>query len=178
MRRGEKAIYGLAMPFNGFYWEYERLTNTFIFEKTNKESVKLDSLVGATLEHDYLKELGRTGRNLFLTLHERGLFFKLIPDTPLANDAYGKVKRRQIKYCSVSYAVKEETRDAKAEIKAREIARLIGINEKIVVNMYKKILVYEVCIGNHPANKATFCTTNKNDSRLKGVKFNEDVNVP
>lgn len=175
MMKTEKAIYGLAMPFDDAYFEYEQLTDRYTFDRTNKESVTLDSLVGVTLGHDYSKELGRTGSNLSIAIHDRGLFFKLIPESPIALSAYKKVKRGAIRHCSVSYLVKDRKRDIATEQRAKALARMINMTDNIVVKEYKKILVFEICIVNHPANKATFCTTDKNDPRLKGVEFDDVV---
>jgi len=169
----DKAIYGLAMPFNDSYWEYDFLTNTYTFEKTNRESVTIDRLVGATIGHDYLKELGRTGNNLTIKLHDRGLFFRLIPESPLALSTYKKVKRGLIRHCSVSYVIEERQRDYEAEERAKALSQLIYLCSNIVVKEYKKLLVFEVCIGNHPANKATSCTTDKDHPLLRGVIWDE-----
>lgn len=170
----EKAIYGLAMPFNDSYMDYDFLTNTWIYEKTNQKSIVLDSVVGATFAHDYTKELGRTDKGtLSLVVNDRGLFFKIKPVSTLAFQMYKKVKNGAIKHCSVSYAVKKKQRDYEAEQQARALCNLIRFGSNVVVNEYKKLLVFEVSIGNNPANEATFCTTDANHPLLKGVRWDE-----
>jgi HK97 family phage prohead protease len=131
-------------------------------------------VVGATIGHDYEQELGRTDRGtLCIHINDRGLFFKIIPDSPLAWDAYRKVKKNQIRHCSLSFKVKQE-RDFKEEQRAAELFELLNWKEKIIVQDYKMIKVFEVCICNSPANKDTWCTTNKNDPRLKGIQWESD----
>lgn len=172
----EKAIYGLAMPFNDIYWEYDRLANTLTLEKTNKDSVHIDSLVGATLRHDYNKEkeLGRTDQGtLFLHVNERGVFFKVIPTTPFGLSCYKKVKKGKIRHCSISYYIHDRHRNYQEEKRVTSLLRLLKQKENIIIWDYKKILVFFVCICEKPANDATFCTTDPNHPLLKEVIWDE-----
>lgn len=159
------------MPFNDCYVEYDQLTNSFICERTNKDSVLLDRLIGATLGHDYTKELGRTGSNLTIKVTEQGLFFRLFPVSSFALSIYKKVKRGVLRHCSVSYGVRDKTQDKETERRMSAISKLM--DNKVIVEEYRSILVFEISIGNHPANTSTFCTTDPNDLRLKGIKWDE-----
>lgn len=167
----EKAIYGLAMPFEDCYVDYYRLSNLYKIDKTNKECALIDSLVGITLGHDFAKELGRTGQNLQLVIGEGGIYFKLIPNSLEGYESFNLVKLGLLKHCSISYAIKRKRRDTQAEEKLKSLAKLMGWNEKFIVYEYTQILVYEVCLTNNPVNKSTFCTTNKHDARLKGIQW-------
>jgi HK97 family phage prohead protease len=169
----EQAIYGMAMPFSNMYWEYDRLTNTYTIDKTNRESVVFDTIVGATIDHDYSKALGDIRENLTVKANEHGVCFKLIPNCPLGYSAYKKVKRGALRHCSVSYLVRESGIDEQEEQRAAQLFETLGWNERVVVNEYKKILLFELCLTNNPANYATFCTTDKDHPLLKGVIWNE-----
>lgn len=169
----ERAIYGLAMPFKDMYWKYDRLTNTYTFDKTNKESIIFDTVVGITIDHDYSRSLGDIRDNLIVKANEHGVCFKLIPNDPLGYSAYKKVKRGALRHCSVSYLVRKTNRDVKAEQQAADLLNTLKWNERIVVNEYKKILLFEICLTNYPANPATFCTTEKDHPLLKGVNWDE-----
>lgn len=174
----EKAIYGLAMPFDDFYITPHEQSNvlrndTFQVDTTNKESVTLDSLVGLTFDHDYLKEIARTGRNLQIKVTDKGVFFKAIPDNPFALSMYKKVKRGAIKYCSISYSIKEMEENNHSKENLEKVMSLCGVDDDVIVRDYKDILVYELCICNQPANELTFCTTDPNHPLLKGVRWDE-----
>jgi phage head maturation protease len=167
----EKAIYGMAMPFNDSYWEFDHEQETFVFDKTNRDAVVIDGLVGATVDHDFSRTIGVTGENLFLQAHERGVFFKLIPDSPFGQSIYKKVKRGELRYCSCMYFVRSARRDYQAEDEAMTLARSFGIQEKVVVREYRRIILFEICLTNNPANKTTFCTTDENHPLLQGVTW-------
>ncbi|WP_145524129.1 HK97 family phage prohead protease [Virgibacillus sp. SK37] len=169
----KKAIYGLAMPFDDSYVDYIPLFNQYEIERTNKESVQLDTLVGATVEHNYIQELGRTDRNLDICVTDDGVFFRIIPDTKLGHSTYKKVSNGSLKYCSISYTVRKKKRDYKSEEKLSYLSKSLGWKDNFIVFKYAEILVFEICVTNNPANRATFCTTNKNDLRLRGVKWND-----
>jgi phage head maturation protease len=171
----DKAIYGLAMPFNDIYWEYDRLTNTYTIDKTSRGAVLFDTIVGATIDHDYTKALGDIRENLIVKANEYGVCFKLTPTCRLGYSAYKKVKRGALRHCSVSYLIREASKDIDGEQHAKQLANTLGWNERIIVNKYKKIILFELCLTNNPANAATFCTTDKNDPRLKGVEWDEVI---
>jgi phage head maturation protease len=168
-----KAIYGLAMPFNDSYVDYLSLARQFTVEKTNKESVEFGSLIPATINHDYTKVLGDNRSNLTLGINDNGIYFKLIPNTKLGHETYIKVKNRLLRHCSISYLVEHKERDYAAERKLRMLSKILGWNDTFRVYSYLKVIVQEVSIGNNPANKDTFCTTNKKHPRLKGVEWYE-----
>ncbi|MBN6890037.1 phage head maturation protease [Cytobacillus horneckiae] len=167
----EKAIYGLAMPFNDGYCEYNQLTNTFSFDKTNKDSVIFDTIVGATINHDYSQCLGDIRDNLIVKANEYGVCFKLTPNCPLGYSAYKRVKRGALRHCSVSYMVRESNKDEQVGKKAEALFRNVGWDERVIVNEYKQILLFEVCLTNNPANDITFCTIDPNHPLLKGVEW-------
>lgn len=170
----EKAIYGLASTYKYPMIEYEFLSNLFKVNRLKPGSIKLDSLVGATLRHDYGKEIGRTDRNLSLILNDHGLFFKLIPETPLEFDTYKKVKKGLLTQCSCSYYA-ESKRDYEAETHLYTVNSLFNGNEKFEAYIQSNALLYEICLCEYPKNEETFCTTNKNDPRLKGIKWESET---
>lgn len=165
-----KFIYGLAMPFKSSYWEYELLTNTFKFELTNRESVTFWKEIVLTLNHDYSKVIGTTDRNLSLKVTNEGVFFRLIVDTKEGLKARSEVSKGTLNHCSISY-LHRSVREPEEEQRVEQLGKLLGWDEKFVVTKYKEILVEEICLTNNPANDETFCTTNRNDPRLKGVRF-------
>ncbi|GIP40779.1 hypothetical protein J31TS4_40590 [Paenibacillus sp. J31TS4] len=169
----EKAIYGMAMPLNDSYYDFDPASNTFTIDKTNPDAVIIDGYVGATMNHDFSRTLGLTGENLILQKNERGVFFKLIPDSPSGLSAYKKVKRGALRHCSCCYFVRKAPRNVQAEQMAAASASAVGIKENIIVREYRKIILYEVCLTNNPANKATFCTIDKDHPLLQGLKWDE-----
>lgn len=171
----EKAIYGMAMPFDDSYWQYDETNKIFTIDKTNRESVVIDGIVGATVGHDFSRTLGVSGENLFLQVNERGVFFKLMPDTPLALSTYKKVKRGALRHCSCTYFVRDSVRDTEAEYKAIHEARSRGIADNIIVRKYRKLILFEVCLGNNPGNKSTFCTVDANHPLLHGLVWTNAV---
>lgn len=167
-----KAIYGLAMPFDSIYWEYEKLTNTIKIETTNRESVSLWKEVVLTINHDHSKTFGSTDDNLFLAINDRGVFFKLYPNDRLGYKAYGEVSRKELRHCSITY-IRRFSRDLKIDEHAKGLSDCLGWTENIVVNKHDELLIDEICLTNEPGNKDTFCTTNSKDPRLKGVVWDE-----
>lgn len=169
----EKAIYGMAMPFNDNYADYYEIAQEFMIDRTNKEATKLDSLIGATIDHDFNLEIGRSNENLEVHVTNDGVFYKIVPATPLGHQTYERVKKGELNGSSISYVIKRKKRDYEAEQKLRYLSSLMGWKEQFTVFTYTEILVYELCLTNRPANEATFSTTDKNDSRLKGVRWKE-----
>lgn len=169
----QKAIYGLAMPFNDSYWSYDRFTNTYTFDKTSRESVVFDTIVGATIDHDYSKALGDVKENLTVKTNEYGVCFRLIPNCSLGCSTYNKVKRGALRHCSVSYLIRETKRNKQMEQQTMSLTKMFGWTERVVVNEYKKILLFELCLTNNPANDATFCTTDPNHPLLQGIEWSE-----
>ena len=167
----EKAIYGLAMPFFSHYVDYDSLTNTFILEKGNQKCIEINGLIPATLSHDWEKIIGLSDSNLNVKINKHGVFFKLIPDSPLGMSAYKKVKNGAIRHCSISYIVRKCKENVEAE-KRLELLACLMCND-IVVKEYTRIEVQEIGIGNHPKNPDTFCTTDPHDPRLKEVRWDE-----
>ncbi|MNP19233.1 Caudovirus prohead protease [compost metagenome] len=174
----EKAIYGMAQPFNDFYFKEDSENGIFLSQRTNRNAVRFDTKVGITLFHDYSKQLGTTEDNLLLQVTDAGIFFKLIPNTPLGLSAYKRVKRAALRHCSLSYILFEKERNSELEQAATAEFQLHGFSDQIVIEDYKKIVVYEVCLTNRPANKSTFCTTNYNDPRLEGLNWDAAAPIP
>lgn len=168
-----KIIYGLAQPFNDSYVDYVPLFDQFSVDKTKRSAVELDSLVGMTLNHDYSKEIGRSTSNLTISINDKGIYFKLIPNNKLGLEVYNEVRRKKLSHCSLSYIVEDKQRDYEAEEKLGALSKIVGWDHSFQVYSYSKILVYEMCLTNNPANKTTFCTTNKRDPRLKGVMWGD-----
>jgi hypothetical protein len=173
----EKAIYGMAQS-NDFYLINNTDRNEFKVEKTHPDSIHFDSKVGITLSHDYTKAFGTTNENLFLQVTESGIYFKLIPNSPLGWSAYKKVKRAALRHCSVSYLKNKKERDPITESSVTTVFREHGFNDEIIIEDIRDITVFEVCLTNGPANKSTFCTTNPNDPRLRGLKWNDIPPIP
>jgi HK97 family phage prohead protease len=173
----EKAIYGMAMPFNDCYVNTDP-TGVMRVRKTNRESVYFESLVGITLEHDYTKVLGRTDNNLFLQVTDSGVYFKLIPDCPLGWSVYKKVKRHALRHCSISFNPVMMQRNFSDEERVLKISRAAGVGDSVIVEECRKINVFEICLTNQPANKSTFCTTDANDPRLAGLRWDEAAPIP
>lgn len=168
----DQAIYGLAMPFDDSYWEYDKWTDTITYERTNRNAVVFDTIVGATIDHDYSRTLGDIRDNLIVRANEYGVVFKLIPNCPEGFSAYKKVKRGALKHCSVSYLVRQSATDTEEERRAAKKFKELGWKEKVKVKRYKKVLLFEICLTNEPANASTFCTTDKNHPMLKGIDWN------
>ncbi|KIL45007.1 HK97 family phage prohead protease [Jeotgalibacillus soli] len=166
----EMAIYGLAMPFNQFYWNYNSQTNTYELELTNYEVTELWKEIPLTLEHNKYWTIGRTGKNLSVLLNPAGVFFKLVPDTPESFKAYKDVKEGFLRHCSVTF-LRHKSREFVEECKIQSLARIMNLNHNFIVEEHNEVLVHEICLTNSPGNKATFCTTDRNDMRLKGVKW-------
>lgn len=166
-----KAIYGLAMPFNDSYIDRIHVNNEFRLERTNKESITFDRLVGATLGHDYSKSIGVTRENLQFEVTDDGVFFKLIPLTPLGIETFEQVRDGKLRQCSISYVVKKKKRDHEAETKLKQLTSMLGWNDTCIVYQYTEIKVFEICLTNYPANENTFCTTNPNHPLLAGIDW-------
>ena len=169
MKMYEKAIYGMAQPLADFY--HEQNDETFVVQKTNRASVKFEPKVGITLGHDYSQVFGTTDENLFLQVSDRGVFFKIIPNCPLGWSIYKKVKRRALRHCSISFKAIQKQRNTDDEDYFGEVFRTAGVDDNILVEDYKKIVVFEVCLTNGPANTLTFCTTDAKDPRLEGLEW-------
>ncbi|RKD21115.1 hypothetical protein BEP19_15690 [Ammoniphilus oxalaticus] len=165
-----KYIYGLAMPFDDAYHKFDGSANTLIFERTNKASVTLWTEVVATIDHDYDKTIGNSNDNLKLVIHDRGLFFRLEPNSRQGYEAYGKVSRGELDRCSVTY-LRLMSNDVEQQERSNELAKSLGWDESIIVKKHDDVLVEEICLTKYPANENTFCTTNRQDPRLKGVVF-------
>ncbi|MEK3788064.1 HK97 family phage prohead protease [Paenibacillus sp. FSL K6-1230] len=167
-----KAIYGMAMPFNSCYVDSpNKESEPFIVEKTNEESVFFDEMVGITLQHDYEKHFGTTNQNLTIKVTDNGVYFRLIPNTPLGLSVYKKVKRSALRHCSLSFIVPKRIRNIEIEDSKAPFLKAIGMDSDFIVKEYKKIIIYEICLTNGPANEETFCTTDPNDKRLKGIDW-------
>jgi hypothetical protein len=166
----EKAIYGLAMPFNEFYWNYTKLTNTYELELTNYGVTQLWKAIQLTIDHDRSKILGTTEQDLFVKLHPSGVYFKMVSNTPESFKAYQDVKDGLLRHCSITYLRRME-RDYDEENKVISLARVMNWNHNFIVKKHTEVLIDEMCLTNSPGNKATFCTTDKNDPRLKGVRW-------
>lgn len=167
----EKAIYGLAMPFNIFYKGREQYTDFLQYELTTRESIQMWIDVKLTLEHDDSRILGTTNQqNLLYVINDSGIYFKCVPNTPMGFRAYEDVKAGLLNYCSVTYLRRCE-RDYDLEKKMKSFTMLINRTNNFMVKKHVEVLVHEMCITNDPGSKETFCTTNKNDPRLKGIKW-------
>lgn len=174
----DKAIYGMAQPFDDFYFKDDIKNGVFLAQRTNKSAVHFDSKVGMTLRHDYSQQLGTTDENLFLQVTDTGIFFKLIPNTAMGWSAYKKVKRAALRHCSLSYVLFAKERNIEFEKSVTTVFRSQGYTDQIVIEDYKNIMVFEVCLTNGPANKSTFCTTNKYDPRLDGLNWENIAPIP
>lgn len=174
----EKAIYGMVQPFNDFYLTEDTSKNEYKAEKTHQDSVHFDTKVGITLFHDYTKDFGTTDENLFLQVTENGIYFKLVPNSPLGWSAYKKVKRAALRHCSLSYLKNKKERDPITESLVTTAFREHGFDDEIIIEDIRDITVFEICLTNGPANKSTFCTTNQNDPRLIGLKWSDVPPIP
>lgn len=174
----EKAIYGMAMPFDDYYLNPDPEKNVFGVETTNRASVRFEELVGITICHDYTQVFGTTRENLFIQVTDKGVYFKLIPNTPLGWSAYKKVKRNALRHCSISYNDIQKKRNLASEIRMSHLFRAAGFDDSIIIEEYRKVNVFEICLTNGPANKLTFCTTNANDPRLGGLTWEEVAPIP
>ncbi|MEC0172563.1 HK97 family phage prohead protease [Paenibacillus graminis] len=174
----EKAIYGMAMPFNDFYAESDLENNTYSVERTNREGVFFDSKVGITLRHDYTQVIGTTEDGLQVQTAEGGVFFKLIPNSPFGQSIYKKVKRAALRHCSISFRKILSEQNAAEEMVCSEIFRSEGYTDEVSVHDLKEIIVHEICLTNGPANELTFCTTNMEDSRLNGLRWDNIQPIP
>lgn len=175
--KNEKAIYGMAQPLADFY--HEQKGETFVVQKTNRASVKFEPKVGITLGHDYSQVFGTTDENLFLQVSDRGVFFKIIPNSPLGWSIYKRVKRNALRHCSISFKAIQKQRNTADEDYFGEVFRAAGVDDNILVEDYKKIVVFEVCLTNGPANTLTFCTTDAKDPRIEGLEWdNAGAHIP
>lgn len=174
----EKAIYGMAMPFNDFYTESDSEKNTYSVDMTNHDAVFFDSKVGITLGHNYFQVFGTTEDGLQIQLTDAGVFFKLTPNCPLGWSVYKKVKRAALRHCSISYRRILTEPNVTKERAVTEAFRSAGHTDEISVNDLREITVFEVCLTNGPANKLTFCTTNVDDPRLKGLSWDNIQPIP
>ncbi|WP_238652345.1 HK97 family phage prohead protease [Paenibacillus piscarius] len=174
----ERAIYGMAMPFNDFYAEPNLENNTYSVERTHRKGVFFDSKIGITLGHDYTQVIGTTVDGLQVQTTEGGVFFKLIPNSPLGWSVYKKVKRAALRHCSISFRKILSEQNAFEEKVCTEIFRSAGYTDEVTVYDLKKIVVHEICLTNGPANELTFCTTNVQDSRLKGLSWDNTSPIP
>lgn len=172
----ERAIYGLAQPFNDIYLN-ETETGLKV-EKTHKSAVFFDDVVGLTFDHRFGQVAGTTDDNLYLQVTDDGFYFKLVPNSPLGMSLWKKVKRNALRHCSLSYlplAKRQNRGDARKIMRA---FRAAGQGDSVQVEDYQKILIYEICLLNWPANELTFCTIDAQDPRLKGVSFRNDESIP
>lgn len=174
----DKAIYGMAQPFDDFYFEYDLESNTFDVSHTHQDAVTFQSLVGITLSHEYDKVFGTTDENLFLQVTDTGVYFKLIPNSPLGESVFKKVTRAALRHCSISYKIINEERNNLNEERVTSIFRERGFDDIIVVQDLKEILIFEICICNYPANKMTFVTTDVNDPRIAGLGWSDIDPIP
>ncbi|AZS14572.1 HK97 family phage prohead protease [Paenibacillus lutimineralis] len=177
MKKIQKAIYGMAMPFNDCYIDVNS-DDSFTAQKTNRESVRFDKLVGMTLFHDFTKTFGSTNDNLFIQVTDTGIYFKLIPNTPFGWSVYKKVKRAALRHCSLSFTNIKKERNVVQEKNLTESFRSLGLSDSIVIEDYRKIRVYEICLTNGPANKLTFCTTDAKDPRLADLNWDNIEPLP
>lgn len=173
----EKAIYGMVQPFGDCYIDTNS-EGAFKVKKTNRESVRFDSMVGMTLSHDFSKTIGTTKENLFVQVTDSGIYFKLIPNSPLGWSIYKKVKRAALRHCSLSFTMIKTARNEVDEKTVTAAFRSQGYTDKVIVEDYRNIRVYEICLTNHPANKLTFCTTNEKDPRLTGLSWDSIEPIP
>ncbi|ASA21289.1 HK97 family phage prohead protease [Paenibacillus donghaensis] len=174
----ERAIYGMAMPFNDFYADTDVEKNTYMVNRTNRAAVFFDSKVGITLGHDYTQVVGTTDDGLQIQLADGGLFFKLSPSSPLGWSVYKKVKRAALRHCSISFRKILSERNAAKEMVSSEIFRSEGFTDEVSVHDLREIIVHEVCLTNGPANELTFCTTNAGDPRLSGIRWDNSQPIP
>lgn len=174
----EKAIYGMAMPFEDFYLRPDPERNIFRVDKTNRASVRFEELVGMTICHDYTQVFGKTNDNLFIQVTDKGVYFKLIPNTPLGLSVYKKVKRNALRHCSISYNDIQKKRDVDEEARVSQRLRTVGLDDSIIIEEYRKINVFEICLTNGPANELTFCTINADDHRLAGLTWDGVSPIP
>lgn len=173
-----KAIYGMSMPFNDFYADIDPEKNTYLVNRTNKAAVFFDSKVGITLNHDYSQVFGTTEDSLQIQLADAGVFFKLTPNSPLGWSVYKKVKRAALRHCSISFRKILAEQNTREEIRISETIRTMGYTDEIIVHDLREIIVHEVCLTNGPANELTFCTTNVEDPRLKGLSWDNAQPIP
>ncbi|MEK3736017.1 MULTISPECIES: HK97 family phage prohead protease [Paenibacillus] len=174
----EKAIYGMAMPFNDFYADIDPEKNTYTVDRTNKSAVYFDIKVGITLGHDYTQVFGTTEDSLQIQLADAGVFFKLTPNSPLGWSVYKKVKRAALRHCSISFRKILTEQNTGEEIRISETIRTMGYTDEIIVHDLREIIVHEVCLTNGPANELTFCTTNVEDPRLKDLSWDNVPPIP
>ncbi|MES1040630.1 HK97 family phage prohead protease [Peribacillus simplex] len=177
----EKAIYGLASTYGYPVIDHELIPNVYKINTKLPGSFLIDPLlVVITRNHDYSKEIGwigldgwtnRKDPNVTLVLNERGLFFKLIPNSPLGLEFYELVKEGLMTQCSITYKAQQATRDYRWEKNLEFLASLRGDTDKYIVHNLSEIIISEICICEQGKNQETFATVNGNDPRLKGIKF-------
>lgn len=180
----EKAIYGLAATYTYPFVEYQKVLNQYKVIRKTQDSFMIDPLlVVMTMDHDYSKEIGWTGLdwwsdrinpNLTLVLNKRGLFFKLIPNSELGFESYENVRNGLTTQCSITYHPDKKSRDFKWEKNLEFLSSESGENANFLVYDYSENIISEICICEQGKNQETFCTTNKNDPRLKGIKWESD----
>ncbi|OME02649.1 hypothetical protein BSK54_10345 [Paenibacillus odorifer] len=146
-------------------------------DRTNKSAVYFDSNVGITLGHDYTQVFRTTEYSLQIQLADAGVFFKLTPNSPLGWSVYKKVKRAALRHCRISFRKILTEQNTREKIRISKTIRRMGYTDEIIVHDLREIIVHEVCLTNGPANELTYCTTNVENTRLKGLSWEREKSL-
>ena len=169
----EKAIYGLAADFEAVHWDIKGKNVEYFHVKPS--TVNYADNVAFTLEHEP-KEIITTTKdqeNGQLILVQKGplLFFKFVPATKHGERFYRYVKLQRLRKCSYIFRKILSYRDVHNE---KKLMWAMDSKEKILINHGT---VFEICLTNSPRDNTTFCTTDVNDPRLKGINWITNVEL-
>jgi uncharacterized protein len=110
-------IIGYATVFDEFTLLQDSWGEKF-YEQINRAAVintlADDHEIFALKNHNWEKVIGRTGANLKLENHERGLYFELdVPNTTLGKDMIEEVRGGLITGCSIGFRVNDQNWEEK-----------------------------------------------------------------
>ncbi|WP_046179240.1 HK97 family phage prohead protease [Domibacillus tundrae] len=168
-------IYGRAMPLHDSYVEASTDITGEQYEVQlipDRSVIQLDTIIGATVQHDYCEEIGRSDKGtLDIVVNDTGVYFRIHCMTDRARRTHARIRRGELKHCSLSFTYKSRQIIEK-EQQAAQLTRALGWEHATVkVNEYTEILIFEICVCDHPANHNTFTTTNGHDPRLAGIDW-------
>lgn len=167
----EKAIYGLAADFEAVHWDIKG-ENVEYFH-VEPSTVQYADNIAFTLGHEPKETITTTKdrKNGHLILVQKGslLFFKFVPTTKNGERFYRYVKQQKLRKCSYIFRKVLSYRDVQNE---KKLMWAMDFKEKILINHGT---VFEICLTNRPRDNTTFCTTDVNDPRLKGINWTTNV---
>lgn len=169
----EKAIYGLAADFEAVHWDIKG--GKVEYFHVEPSTVRFASNVAFTLEHEPKQVITTTKNeeNGQLIIVQKGplLYFKFIPTTKHGERFYRYVKLQKLRKCSYIFRKVLSYRDVQNE---KKLMWAMDSKEKILINHGT---VFEICLTNSPRDDTTFCTTDVNDLRLKGINWTTNVEL-